>query len=372
MNHMALVSIVIPAYNADQVLDRCIKSIQGQVINDIEIIVINNGSTDKTGQIIEKYRNFDCRIQEITVMPNRGVSNARNIGLEQAQGKYILFCDSDDAYTIHGIEQCYQLAEREHADVVVANFTQLCDDEIYSPLMARTNLEAKSEFLAFFDTGVIWNKLYRKSFLLDNNISFRPYNYGEDTLFLGECYICDPHISVCPDCMYLHYHRRNSAGEKQLTRKYTANALREYLEVGMKLYKMPLVCDKVDFVTEYLRYLRHVYEFWWNIPDQAAVYSTFSDIREFTRIIQWNEDYQRNEFHNIFGIDYLLFQKVSVDTYITFKLLSQVKVPQEPTQSQFVDYAAKVNDMYRHGELGFRYIIRYILSWFAYKRGKRE
>ncbi len=370
MNSVIPISIVIPAYNADRFLHRCIKSAEAQMMNDIEIIIVNNGSTDKTEQIIKKYKSFDARIQEIKLMPNQGVAKARNVGLKNANGKYILFCDSDDAYTINGIQRCYQIAEREHADVVVGNFTQLNDDEEYSPLMVKTNLETKSDFLAFFDTGVIWNKLYRKSFLTKNNLCFKPYNYGEDTLFLGECYMCDPRISICSECLYLHYHRTNNDGEKQLTRIYTANSLKEYLAVGMKLYKMPFVCDEEDFLKEYFRYLRHVYEFWWNIPDQNGIKSTFPDLREFTRIIDWNNDYKRGEFYNIFGIDYQLFQKVSLDAYITFKLFSQGKNNQEAVHSNCIDYASEVNNMYLRGQLGFRYIIRYILSWFAYKRKK--
>lgn len=374
MNNLVYISIIIPAYNAAAFLDRCIKSIQSQSINNIEIIIINNGSTDKTDQIIDKYKSFDMRIKKIKVESNRGVGRARNLGLQQSCGKYIMFCDSDDAYPFNGISRCYEIAEKEHADIVVGNFTQLRDDEEYNIFMPKTQVEKESEFLAFFDTGVIWNKLYRKSFLEKNNLCFKPYSYGEDTLFLGECYICDPRISFCTDCMYLHYHRSKNFSVKQLTKFYTADALGEYLSVGMKLYKMPFVCEENDFVKEYLRYLKHVYTFWWNIPDREDMQSTFSNIREFTRIISWNDDYCQNEFRDIFGIDYQLFQKINFDSYLIFKLLSQAKAcnSQNMTCPQFIDYATEVNNMYSRGELGFRYIIRYTRSWLKFKihRGK--
>ena len=115
-----LVSIIIPVYNTEIFLDKCIKSVIGQTYNNIEIIIVNDGSTDNSIKIIKKYANNDKRIMLIN-QSNQGVSKARNEGIKKAKGKYILFVDGDDYIEPNAVELSLQRIKEYNVDVIKFN-----------------------------------------------------------------------------------------------------------------------------------------------------------------------------------------------------------------------------------------------------------
>ena len=117
MDRGILVSIVIPVYNVEDYLEQCLQSVINQTYKNLELIVINDGSTDSSGDIIEryvkKYNNIICVNQK-----NSGLSYSRNVGLDKSNGKYIYFLDSDDFLESETIAECVELAERENLDIL--------------------------------------------------------------------------------------------------------------------------------------------------------------------------------------------------------------------------------------------------------------
>ena len=116
-----LISVVLPVYNVAAYLERCIESIVNQTYRNLKILLIDDGSTDKSQEICRKWAEKDSRIRHIR-KENQGLGMARNTGMEQACGKYICFFDSDDYVALDALEQCCALAEREQADVVTFGF----------------------------------------------------------------------------------------------------------------------------------------------------------------------------------------------------------------------------------------------------------
>ncbi len=114
VNNQPLVSVIIPCYNCAPVIARCLDSID---YPDCEIIVVNDGSTDDSHEVVEQYAATHPNVRLIN-QPNGGVSSARNLGIEQAQGKYISFIDADDYIVRNGLERIIQIAEQYNADVV--------------------------------------------------------------------------------------------------------------------------------------------------------------------------------------------------------------------------------------------------------------
>ena len=114
---MCKVSVIVPVYNVEPYLEECLRSLLGQTLTDIEIICVNDGSTDNSGKILEKYRQNDDRII-IAWQKNSGLSAARNRGLDIAKGKYIYFCDSDDYLQTNALEYSYKLAEERGLEVL--------------------------------------------------------------------------------------------------------------------------------------------------------------------------------------------------------------------------------------------------------------
>ena len=121
------VSVIIPVYNVENYLEECLETVTNQTLKDIEIICVNDGSTDSSLDVLKKYMEDDCRIKIITQI-NNGVANARNVGLDKAKGKYIYFIDSDDIMEINGLKEMYQQCEFKELDMLKFNLMTF-DDE---------------------------------------------------------------------------------------------------------------------------------------------------------------------------------------------------------------------------------------------------
>jgi len=312
-----IISVVIPAYNAERYLFSCVKSIQTQVLNNIEIIIINDGSTDGTEQIIDELKCFDNRVKKINVYPNAGVANARNMGIREASGKYIVFADADDYLPSRAYEFMYQEIRNQYADVIVGDYYEVIDNK--SKYYCNTN-ESNREFVMFFAGGVVWNKIYRKDFLISNKIYFKKYNSGEDTLFLGDVYIKNPVVYHLSEDVYHHFQRTTDTSTTQLTRQFNAENLRDYFDCGEQIYTLPFKCSKDDVFIEYMRYLRYVYHFWLEIPDVEEKKETFPELQRFTAIFSWDMDDREQRFIDIFHEKPMIFQKITYDTYMSFSL----------------------------------------------------
>lgn len=189
--HEPFVSILIPVYNTEKFLDDCLRSVQLQTLNDIEIICINDGSTDASRTILEKYTANDKRFI-IVHKENTGYGNTMNVGLRKARGKYVGIVESDDFIEENMFEKLYEVAERENADIVKSNFwifdedkkTTIFNENLSGCLYERPFIPEK-ETKVFFSAPAIWSCLYRKSFLDEYDICFHetPGASYQDTSF---------------------------------------------------------------------------------------------------------------------------------------------------------------------------------------------
>ena len=186
-----MVSIIVPVYNAEQYLRRCVDSILNQEYTDFEVFLVNDGSTDSSGDICEEYGNKDTRVIVIQ-KENTGVSDSRNLALDRARGKYLQFLDSDDWITPDATRLFVRAAEEYGCDMVISDFYRVVGERL-SPKgdIEEEGVLTQEEFAAHmmenpadFYYGVLWNKLYRRdlveehSLRMDTNI-----NWCEDFLF---------------------------------------------------------------------------------------------------------------------------------------------------------------------------------------------
>ena len=187
------VSVIIPVYNTEEYIDECLNSVRNQTLKDIEIICVNDGSTDGSLAVLEKYAKEDKRIKIIN-QKNQGVSVARNNGIANAQGEYIMFLDSDDYLVPYACEKEYKLAVKNKADVVGFEFRIFKDGKTFdlfsidydsSKINIYTRKENENPFLALrFNCNNVNSKIWRRSFINENNLSFKEgLCIGEDTLF---------------------------------------------------------------------------------------------------------------------------------------------------------------------------------------------
>lgn len=209
------VSIIIAAYNIENYITRCVESVINQTFRNIEIIVVNDGSTDSTLKILNNLKESDDRIKVIT-QENKGLIEARKKGLNHSKGKYILFIDGDDWLELECIEKLYNKANDENKDIVLFNFFWSYDDTrksgngfnyrssdiIINPL--------KSLFIGNI-SPCIWTKFIRKKYITDNKISF-PSNisFAEDLATVSSLFISKPKIGIVKENLYNYYQRKDS------------------------------------------------------------------------------------------------------------------------------------------------------------------
>lgn len=183
-----LISIIIPIYNVEKYLSECINSVIGQNYNNIEILLIDDGSTDNSGKICDEYKKIDNRIKVYHKL-NGGLSDARNYGLDKANGKYVCFVDSDDFVLKDYISSMYSNLKRNEVDIASCGYSLFCNEKNiinknrvgiekkYNTIEAHKYLN----IIGYFNT-VVWNKLYNKK--LFNDIRFPIGKKSEDCFIM--------------------------------------------------------------------------------------------------------------------------------------------------------------------------------------------
>lgn len=192
-----LVNVIIPVYNTEKYLAKCVDSIRSQTYKNIKILLVDDGSTDSCVQICRKYVQSDNRIKLIQQV-HEGASCARNKGIEASEGEYVMFVDADDFLPDHSvIKNMVNAAEKTGSDIICGNYVRLMDSRLIEANRhgydEQTDITKRNfRFHGFFSGGIlsyVWCKLYRKQFLNDNQIRFADYRYAEDKLFNFQCYI---------------------------------------------------------------------------------------------------------------------------------------------------------------------------------------
>ena len=185
------ISIIVPAFNEEKYIGRCLDSILNQTFSDFEVLCIDDGSTDSTFRILEEYSKRDSKIIPLK-NPGKGVSSARNFGIDNSKGKYIGFVDSDDFIQPQMFEFLYRAIVEKNCDISICDFirTNKFITEKFEFNCRKCNY---NEFLVYENErsiiiSAVWNKLIRKKIISDK-IRFKNYKYGEDTLFSSEIFI---------------------------------------------------------------------------------------------------------------------------------------------------------------------------------------
>lgn len=186
MNNTKLVSIIIPMYNVELFIHKCVNSVIEQTYKNIEIILIDDGSPDKSGDIAEELAITEKRIKVIRTK-NNGVSSARNLGIKLSKGDYLVFVDSDDYLSPDYVDYMISMAIQSDAEFVMSKNCRLFPsksiehDEVIDNIEIWSAEKAASELLypGKIEIGC-WNKLFLKTFIIDNNIKF------PETLYMGE------------------------------------------------------------------------------------------------------------------------------------------------------------------------------------------
>lgn len=224
---MKKISVIVPVYNVEKYLEECVDSIINQTYENLEIILVDDGSKDSSPVICDNYIEKDLRIK-VVHKTNGGLSSARNTGLENATGDYIMFVDSDDILLPNSCELMLNEIESKKADYIIGNY-QNCDEDGQlwdKPVFDQekyTNFKLnikdyKNSFYIMNSSAC--NKIYRKSFLDKLNIRFVEKVPAEDAIFTTHCFIFAKNVYYINDVMYIYRQRAGDSISTNLTFNY--------------------------------------------------------------------------------------------------------------------------------------------------------
>lgn len=283
------VSVIIPVYNVERYLPQCLDSILNQTLKEIEIVCINDGSTDKSLRILEKYKSNDSRVK-IYTKENSGYGKTINWGLEKSHGKYIVIVDSDDFMDSDGIRVLYDCAEANQADYVRSNYFEYKDgqDTLNSSLdivLYNKMCNALENPQLFYNIAMsTWACIYKKSFLIDNNIKMNetPGAAFQDTSWQYMVLLRARRIVFIKEAYY-HYRIDNPDSSINNPKMVFFEVdEKNYMEIKLKEYK---IIDP-NIWTAFSRMIYVLYK--WNYSIIAAEY-------QYAFLLEWKNEITRQK-----------------------------------------------------------------------------
>ncbi len=224
MFYSANISVIVPVYNVEKYIDRCIQSILTQTYSDYEIILIDDGSVDRSGDICDKYANSYAKIRVIHNETNQGLAEVRNIGIREAKGRYIQFVDSDDWIEPETLELCLNIMCDYDADIVCYRFCKEYEDKeaiirkydnATTRRVFKTNEALEYIFFPKYIDTVSCNKLIKKQ--LFSGVFYPKGKYHED-LFTTYKFVANANKIVClQDELYHYYQNPKSIGHMKFS-----------------------------------------------------------------------------------------------------------------------------------------------------------
>ena len=292
-----MISVIVPVYNTEKFLNRCVDSILNQTYKDLEILLVDDGSTDKSSTICEEYASLDKRIKVIH-RENGGLSAARNTGIENAKGEYFLFLDSDDEILPTMLEELLFVLEKAEADIAVCDFYQIIEgqtqDNIEVTDIFDKNLigtirvyEGKKKMEQIYTNNLItvvqWNKLFKRKIFDD--IRFPEGKLHEDEFVIHKELFAADKVAYIDRKLHLYYRHEESISYNP-SAKNVSNVL-EAFEDRMNFLEKEAYEDKMHFLeqTGYPELIGKMY-----ILYKAYMYNFKNEKKNYEDLSLWEED----------------------------------------------------------------------------------
>ena len=238
-----LISVLVPVYNAENYLKELMEQVRQQTLANWEMIIVNDGSTDKSGEICEQLASRDARIRVIH-QSNQGVSATRNKLLQKARGAYLAFIDADDRFDKHFLEKLVYQIQTADADLVVSGYNEIKEvkgetvqqlEKLFYPSDYLDVIDMSECIMSFINSGLfnpLWNKLYKRQIVEEYRITFpEQLTTGEDFIFNLEYFKHIQKVSFINETLYDYIRRQNNS----ITYQYVEKMYEKGLEIHNQL-----------------------------------------------------------------------------------------------------------------------------------------
>lgn len=304
MNNQELVSVIVAVYNMENLLERCVESVLSQTYDNIEILLVNDGSKDSSLDICRKFERADNRVKVID-KENGGLTSARKAGFDNSSGKYIAFIDSDDYLEKDYIAKHYDNIKSHNAQIsICCYFLEI--DEVPTPIVLRHEKDEydQSELVQkLFLPGVypisedktkipnfLWLRLFDRSIISESCFVSENEVYTEDLFFNGEAYLNCKKIAISDSCLYHYCMNSDSLTHVFREKRYD-------MEIG-RIKKIKEFLKKVDMYDEnriYLANLRLI----WGCVDNAMKLGSFKKFRQEVKPIFNNDELHKMPLNSV-------------------------------------------------------------------------
>lgn len=318
-----LVSIILPVYNCEKYIEKCLKSIIKQDYPKWELIIVNDGSTDRTEQICEMYLKSEARIHYFPI-PNQGVSNARNYGLANANGQYVFFVDADDYLDESCIKNAVKESKNSDSDIVVMAHYEIDADENvikandkFQENEILLNTEVIDSFLLTDKIGwEIWGKLFKRDLL--KNLTFREdRRIAEDALFLFDALLKSKSISLLKEYGYFYRSNMSSVMAEKFSEK-NFDILLSVNEIAEKAEKAKYIGSEAYKIKYYIWFTRRFNKKCSN-QDRKTYYNRIKSVRKYIASISIKDAYEK--LSKKYFIEYFMIRYMYYIYGITIKII---------------------------------------------------
>lgn len=328
------VSVILPVYNAEKYIKKCIESILNQSYKNIEIIVVNDGSVDNSKNIIDEYSKIDKRIKKFHI-DNSGPSFARNLGISSAEGEFIQFVDADDYIDKNMIKELINKMNDE-SDLVICGYRSLVSTGLELKTLNYDFLDSgnlrKDNFLEVF--GVLfrdyyisypWNKLYKADIIKENDIQFdNSIKWGEDLIFNIEYIKYCNFFSFIKRDLYIYNQNNDSSITSNYNKQYFENQLMMYTKIINFLNNESVFVDKnKEIINDKISDI--IIESILNLVNEKSKLTNKEILNNINRIINWERTeetipYYKNKSFKRKIIGILIKRKSSVSIFILLQI----------------------------------------------------
>lgn len=291
---MPKVTLIIPVYNSEKYISKCLDSILEQTYNDYEILIVNDGSKDNSQQVINEYKNkYPEKIISIE-QENKGVSETRNESIQRANGDYIMFIDNDDYLDKNYIETFVNEIEEQDYDIVLGGYRRITET---GKVLKELKLQDKEWSKLMIPAP--WSKIYKKQYLIQNDIVFLKNNIGEDVYFNLKAMLLSKKIKIIDYVGYNWFFNTQSVSntiQKNITQLQVYELLNKCYE---QLEECNLIKENYNTIkTFFTRYIIWLISFSTKKLDRKILYN------EYDKLFNWLEqkfpDYKKNKMIGYF------------------------------------------------------------------------
>lgn len=375
-NH--IITTIIPAYNAEKSICHALDSIRKQDEKNIQIIIIDDGSTDNTGIEVLSYMDMHADMDIVYLcQDNAGPGAARNLGLEYADGTYICFLDSDDFVPAHAYKQYLNVANTYDCDVVIGSYMRRVDNgKWYIPDYIRNlchdsdGINLAGDYVVAMRNPSLWNRMYKRDFLNSNKIRFLNENHGEDCVFNLDVLKYAASVYTTDSICYCYSKRINGRDSVSTSWSYvnTISRIRAIDTYFLYFDGIGDVYAEIVYIDSHISYLMDGIRTIKDKDERNSLYQSF--MVSLSKYIG-NKKYEKY-ISAILGVDLDIAVLLTFDAY----LIQKQKFWNSRTGTASNNHSAGstnqdskdiVLQQFAKGKIGFKYIIKYFSAWIKYK-----